>query len=323
MKKIVLIFLIILISFFCGYQYKKTQEKPIDNKSTSAPFFSVMRTAQNKWTNPLIDCEEYNTDSDVKTSSIKTKISQLISQYNHDLKEIAVYYRDLNNGPWFGINEKSQFAPVSLLKVPVMIAYLKRAETDTDLLNRKIVFNGKYSFDENIEEKDRLVLGKKYTVDELISRMITFSDNVAFGLLLDNIDSKYIKSIHEELDIPYPNESTPQDYITVKAYAGLFRILYNATYLSREMSEKGLEYLNKSSFDSGIKKGLPQNIFTALKFGYREKQDDDLVQFHDCGIVYFPKKPYLLCVMTKGVNTDKLTEVVEKISKTIYENLSQ
>ncbi len=29
---------------------------------------------------------------------------------------ISVYFRDLNNGPWFGINEKEEFSPASLLK---------------------------------------------------------------------------------------------------------------------------------------------------------------------------------------------------------------
>jgi len=319
MKKIFLVFLVIFLSFFAGCQYKNHQQKPI---SDSTSFFAI-RSSKNKWTNPLIDCEEYSTDYNVKINSMKQKVNDLVSDYSNDLDEIAVYYRDLNNGPWFGLNEKNQFAPVSLLKVPVMIAYLKQAESDINLLNKKIMFNGKYSSDENIEEKDRLILGKEYTIDDLISRMITLSDNVAFGLLLDNIDSKYIKLVHEELDIPYPNQSTPQDYITVKAYAGLFRILYNATYLSREMSERGLEYLNKSNFNLGIKEGLPKNIPTALKFGYREKQANDSVQFHDCGIIYFPKKPYLLCIMSKGKDRDRLVEVVGKISKTIYYSLSQ
>ena len=44
------------------------------------------------------------------------------------IRDVSVYYRDLLDGPWFGINESVEYNPASMMKVPVMVAevtYLK------------------------------------------------------------------------------------------------------------------------------------------------------------------------------------------------------
>src|SRR3989344_7498487 len=40
------------------------------------------------------------------------------------VKEVAVYFRDLEHGPVFGINELADFAPASLTKLPLALVYL-------------------------------------------------------------------------------------------------------------------------------------------------------------------------------------------------------
>jgi hypothetical protein len=40
--------------------------------------------------------------------------------------------------------------------------------------------------------------------------------------------------------------------------------------------------------------------------------------FHDCGIVYYPKHPYLLCVMTQGQDPETLENAIAEISKFTY-----
>ena len=47
-----------------------------------------------------------------------------------DVAAVSVYFRDLNNGNWFGIREHDKFSPKSLLKLPLMIAYFKWAESN-------------------------------------------------------------------------------------------------------------------------------------------------------------------------------------------------
>ena len=45
-------------------------------------------------------------------------------------RKISFYYRDLNHGAWIGINENEKYTPSSLLKVTIMIAYFKEAESN-------------------------------------------------------------------------------------------------------------------------------------------------------------------------------------------------
>ena len=119
------------------------------------------------------------------------------------------------------------------------------------------------------------------------------------------------------------DESTPsEDFVSVKTYSSFFRILYTATYLNREMSEKALEMLSRAQFREGIPGKLPQKIKVAHKFGERGFVDSNIKQLHDCGIVYLPNSPYLICIMTKGNDFNKLRQVISEISLIVYNQVS-
>lgn len=308
--------LIALFIFGAGfYSHSLLTKKP------DSPL-KIARSSSKGLTSPLLDCELNTSLLEPKLQQTKVKIEQYLKNNQDSYQETAIYFRDLNNGPWFGINERARYAPVSLLKVPVMIAYLKIAETNPAILQDKLPYSGEHVLQENIPVSQQLTQGASYSLNELIHRMIALSDNVAFEILVKHLNQEDLKTVHQELGLIYPNKLTPDDYITVKSYAGLFRILYNSTYLNREMSEKALEYLLDSDFDNGIRAYLPKNIRSALKFGIKdgleEKQNS---QIHDCGIVYAPNTPYLLCVMTKGPDRKKLVEIIANVSKLVYEGL--
>ena len=312
MKKALIIITLIAISFAAG----RLSFTPTNSTSEK---LKITRINQVGLSNPLLDCETYSTN-EPNTTPLKAKIDNYLKQNKNLYNQTSVYFRDLNNGPWFGINEKAQFAPVSLLKVPVMIAYLKIAETDSRILQQTLPYNGKHILEENISGKATLSEGQKYTLDELITRMISLSDNIAFEILVNHIQKADLKTVHQELGLIYPDKNTPDDYVNVKDYAGLFRILYNSTYLNREMSERGLGYLLNSDFKQGIKAGIPKGVKAALKFGIKDdSKGKQLKQIHDCGIVYAPKKPYLLCIMTKGKSKLELPKIIKDISAIVYQ----
>ena len=94
--------------------------------------------------------------------------------------------------------------------------------------------------------------------------------------------------------------------------------MYNSSFLNSDNSEKLLEILSESSFQNGLRQGVPENIKIAHKFGEREITLDKK-QLHDCGVIYYPSNPYLLCVMTQGKDYKELERILGHISKEVYE----
>lgn len=136
-----------------------------------------------------------------------------------------------------------------------------------------------------------------------------------------NISENDLSRIYTDLGIEIPGIRNVDDFMSVKDYASFFRVLYNASYLNREMSEKALDLLSKTDFEDGIVKNLPRNIKVSQKFG--ERRIDDISQLHDCGIVYKSKNPYLICVMTRGRSIDDLKKVIQNLSFETYTSIEK
>jgi len=272
--------------------------------------------------NPLIECEPSQINNLIY-GGMENSIEEAIAKMQRDdnrLKSLAVYFRDLNNGPWFGYNEHENFSPASLMKVPVMIAYYKKAATDSSYLTKKVIFNldgiDTISAMQNIRSGEHLDKGAEYTLDEIIDHMIRYSDNEAAEFLIKNLDIDYLYKIYLDFGISVPYESKVSDFISVKEYSSFFRVLYNASYLGKEMSEKALKLLSTVEFNEGIVAGVPSGVAVSHKFG--ERVNGNYTQLHDCGIVYYPDHPYLLCIMARGTDFDILKKSIKKLSETIY-----
>lgn len=277
-----------------------------------------------KYTSPLLQCDigatigskEFGAYEQLLTVKNKSYIS------NGKATEIAIYFRNLLDGAWFGINEKAKFTPASLLKVPVLIAVLKQAASDPGLLQQKLPYDQVFDPEKPyFESKEHLEIGHEYTIDDLLSRMIKFSDNESMFLLRKRFDASLVDAVYRDLKLVPPDDTYFNDFMTIKDYASFFRILFNATYLSAPLSNKALELLASIEFTKGISADIPADIAVAHKFGERTYTDDNSKQLHDCGIVYYPGSPYLLCVMTKGTDFDTLASVIREISKTLFQEI--
>lgn len=274
--------------------------------------------------NPLLECEVSENLGAIEFKTLESKVKDYIDKAvkSGTLNTISYYYRDLNIGPWIGVNEQEEFTPSSLLKVPIMIAALKQAENNPDFLKTQIEYKepGEPELTPVFPPSQEVELGKTYLIEELINRMIIYSDNRAKNLLISSLDPKFLDNVYKDLSIVPPPEMLADNFMTVKEYASLFRVLFNASYLSHDMSEKALNLLSQTEFKLGLINGVPANIKVANKFGERELLSG-VDQLHDCGIVYFPSRPYLLCVMTRGNNIQALSKSISDLSKITYEEM--
>lgn len=288
-----------------------------------------LRLGGYRFINPLLECEvAENPVEFTELTPFRDKVASLIEDRTRDkaYTHVSVYFRDMNNGPWFGINENEPFAPASLLKVATMIAFLKNAEQRPALLSEKIVYPGGRDLNEGsvFRPEIQLAPGKAYRLDELLFRSIVHSDNNANTLVFENTDRRTIEMTYRDLGLPLPLQGAPEDFMTVRQYASFFRILFNASYLSRPMSEKALDYLSQSAFRHGIVSGVPEQVAVAHKFGERiSAVQPGMRELHDCGIVYYPGNPYLLCVMSRGRNFEVLDDIIRDISAITYREVEK
>ncbi|MBX4210701.1 class A beta-lactamase-related serine hydrolase [Candidatus Parcubacteria bacterium] len=280
-----------------------------------------------KFIHPLLTCNVAEVKESPQLDPLKNVITGFINEKinSGDLSEASVYMR-VPNGYWLVINENEKYNPASLLKVPVMMAFYKWAENDPSILNKKIYFDGSFDYNkaETYTSTERIKPNHTYTVDQLVDSLIINSDNNAAQLLYTIMDPSELAEVYTDLGLRQPDNNVLSDSITVKSYAYFFRVLFNATYLTRKYSEHALDLLSRSTFPGGLIGGVPKGIIVANKFGERtilnSNNDSDVRQreLHDCGIVYVDNKSYLLCVMTKGKDFSKLNDFIEQVSKQTY-----
>ncbi len=254
---------------------------------------------------------------------LETRITTVIEEAKTEgLETVSVYYR--NQNVWMGIDEDRGYIPASLYKVPLMIAYYRRAGNDPKILQERIL----YPTPQAVDAFYTLTPKTAYSLDELIQAMILKSDNGAAIALTSHIGSREFNEVLIDLglhpitpqDSRSNHEIQPENYhrISAKNYAMFFRILYNATYLDREYSERALELLTRTSYNDGIVAGVPEHALVAHKYGHYIYPDGFEHELHDCGFVYTGQSAYLLCVMTHGKNIDTLTDVIKKISALVF-----
>ncbi len=326
------LFLFLLGSFAGGWGMHELYEQQKSIKSDIAETITQFReeTDEYDFIRPLLYCRlpestVLGEKEDLK-NEIKNRIEEIVR--SNPGFEASVYYRDLDRGRWIGVNEETAYTPASLLKVVIMITYFKIAETDPNSLGHLITYTEQHAdllARAPLDRGTELVIGETYTVDELINRMITKSDNGATYALLSNIDNKNLNQVYRDLELRVPDGVRSGFTINAREYAYFLRILYNATYLERSLSERALSMLNRTSFYEGIVQGVPKSVPVSHKYGESITTNGtalNSLELHDCGIVYHPDNPYLVCIMTRGNDIKTLLGAIQSISKIIYESVA-
>lgn len=281
------------------------------------------RFTQSQFTNPLLECAEVTKPITIGARiNLEDEVTAFVESEKKagHISEAAVYYRDLNNGPWFGVHEDLVFYPASLLKIPLAMWFYWVADSDPAILDEEIQFVGPPGVSiVNFKPTKSIQIGETYTIEELIQYMLQESDNDAAHILNEFAGQTKTQRVYADLGVTDESGNT-QYQIDVRTYSAFFRVLYNATYLGRALSEHMLKLMSTASFREGIVAGVPAGTVVSHKFGEKILNEQGTeFQLHDCGIVYAPKSPYILCIMTQGTDIPRLTEFISAVSKKVYD----
>ncbi len=230
---------------------------------------------------------------------------------------LAFYFEYLPSGTSIGVNEKEPFFAASLLKIPVVMRIYKLIEEGKINQDTQLTIEEKH-IDKGFGTLWQKGVGAKISVKEAIKLSVSQSDNTADKLLRELTKKKPVSDVFDYLDIPTDLEQNGGAGVTTKGFSSVLRGLYLSAYISYEHSNEILETMTKSPYTDRLVAGVSSDVKVAHKVAVYKNPQDPQVQIHsDCGVVYAPHRPYILCVMTKA-NINEATKQISEISKMVF-----
>ncbi len=226
----------------------------------------------------------------------------------------SLYFEYLPTGVSITINEKKEFSPASLIKVPLAIAYYNHLEDD-HITKDSVVSVSPEDLDPLYGSLWKKGAGYQLPLSQFVKIMLVESDNTAMKVLSRYVPSQAYEDLYNGLDLSF--EDGNKFIVTAKSYVSILKSLYYSAILSKKDSQLLLNYLAHATDNDLLPSGVPNNVTVAHKIGINQKENI----YQDCGIIYLPHRPYALCVI---VHSDKESarNTISEASKTIYNYVS-
>lgn len=302
---IIIVSLLLNIISYTFIFFPKKEEKQLNQNMHSR--YSLL--------SPRIFAERQN-DRLVNFVPLRTQLNAYYEKVNVDM---GFYFEYLPSGISIGVNEKESFILASLLKTPLVMGVYKQLEKG--IIHRNdIVTIKEEDLDPlfgNLWEKG---VGFQLSLLEAIKYTLIDSDNTAKNVLFSSVPEGTLEDVFDALDIP-KDLSGSDPVVTPKNYSSILRSLYLSSYLTEESSQEILYLLTQTPFNDKLAAGVPKTVRVSHKIGVHRGGENANAVFTDCGIIYEPKRPYILCIMTKS-SEPVAKKHMKEISKLVYEYVS-
>ncbi|MFM2155294.1 MAG: hypothetical protein RL516_43 [Bacteroidota bacterium] len=302
-------------SIFSILAFKSRSTEPISTNSPSnnCGIIHYNSSRHGAFTRPLIMADSPN--ESVELFDLKSNFTEAINaaSASGSVSSASVYFRDLNTGKWISINGNEQYSMASIMKLVAMMYHLRVDEVKPGWLNQKILVQKSLIVDNiQTQEGPELVLGKAYTIKELIIYMIKYSNNNATAHLNSFIDFNDYKLFFSDIGLPLPDPKATDYTLTSGQCSRFLQELYNSSVLTNENSEFALSLLTESVYRGGLLRNITdKDIKVAHKFG--ERFYPNSCQIHETAIFYTNDNPFLITVLTNGKDTAQEAALIGKI----------
>lgn len=252
--------------------------------------------------------QENQDDILVNFFSLRRQIRQEVSPYQDD---IAYYFEYLPSGTSIGVNSNAEFASASLIKLPVVIAYYHAKERLPQMGDPTVTIE-EDDLDKGFGDLWKKGAGYKIKLSDAVKLSLVDSDNTAIRIVGKHVPDDDFDAVYEGIDINLKMGDAGA-IMTAKNYSSVLKSLYFSSLLKKDDSEMILSTLSQTKFHDQLQAGVPQGVTVAHKIGVLGE-----ALYSDCGIVYVPKRSYVLCLISKS--DDKTAkERMKKLSKMTYD----
>ena len=235
---------------------------------------------------------------------------------DEDIKGIySIYIEDLDSGAMIDLNADQKCDAWSLLKLPILVTVLKKIEMG-EVDPKKQVLLPDIQVNTYGPEEIKELKGKTTSLDVLLRRIMQLSDNKASFAVASLFKAEEFQHTLLALGITPAAPDLPRNTlpsVSPREFGNVFRNVYHHDYLSEASSQYALALMRETIFDSQIAKGLPSGMALSHKVGFNA----DVGEFHDCGIVWYPNHPFILCVMSAGSTRGEADRVIAEIARRV------
>jgi beta-lactamase class A len=237
----------------------------------------------------------------------------------------GVFVVDLDNGDYMSLNGEATFAAASMIKVPILIAFLQDVDAGKIRLDEKLtMLEGDLAGESGEMQFDGV--GTQYTALETAANMIIISDNTATNMLIRQMGGIEVLSqrfrgwglqqttLRNLLpDLEGTNETSPREL------SNLIARVSEGELLSMKSRDRFFDIMQRTVANGLLPAALGQGATIAHKTG------DIGSLLGDSGLVDMPNgKRYAITVMVKRPhNDDRAFEIIRQIAGVTYDHLNQ
>lgn len=230
----------------------------------------------------------------------------------------SFYMEYLPTGTSIKINQDNPMTGASLLKVPVVMNLFHAEETGKIDLNKTVSIH-----EGDIDKRSGTLwekgVGYAISMREAARYAIVDSDNTAVNMLIGATSGKIdlFGEVIDELDVELSAENNAQTGLGAQGYSSMLKCLYLSCFNSYANSQQILSWMAESNSPPRLKAGVPNDVTIAHKYG-----TSGGVSESDCGIIYLPKRPYLVCIMV-GADVEQANAIIQTASRKVYDYISE
>jgi beta-lactamase class A len=243
---------------------------------------------------------------------------------------LGVAILDLNSGQTFLIRPDEVFPQASSIKIAVLAELYHQAQEAARGMSGKATLKDRYVVRAADIVPDSSILGgltagvSSLTNRDLATIMVAVSDNSATNVLIDRVGMDNVVRLTETLGLSHTllrrkmmdlqaaaqgreNISTPREMMT------LLEQIYRGKVIEAPLLEDFFAVLATRK-DSWLPRDLPEDLKIANKPGALEGVRND------SGIVFVKNRPYVICVMTTYLASERAgEEAITRISRLAYD----